>query len=101
MSSLTHSVTHCKFEATDSVSDEIILDKILRLLRVIVTSEAGGKSLDDKGVCEMIEAAFGMCFQGRVSELLRRSAEQSLLVLVKALFERYISFNNTQTFFLG
>ncbi|KAJ3227008.1 GDP/GTP exchange factor for ARF [Clydaea vesicula] len=88
MSALAHSVTHCKFEATDAISDEVVLAKILRLLRVAVTSEAGQKSLDDKGICEMVEAAFGMCFQGRLNELLRRSAEQTLVILVQALFER-------------
>ncbi|KAJ3412584.1 GDP/GTP exchange factor for ARF [Chytridiales sp. JEL 0842] len=88
MSALTHSVTHCKFEATDAVSDEVVLAKILRLIRVTVMSEAGQKTLDDKGICEMVETGFGMCFQSRVSELLRRSAEQTLVVLVQALFER-------------
>ncbi|TPX41417.1 hypothetical protein SeMB42_g05585 [Synchytrium endobioticum] len=88
MSSLVHAVTHCKFEATDAVSDEVVLDRILRLLRVCVVSEAGQNSLDDKGICEMVEAAFGMCFQSRVSELLRRAAEHTLVVLVQALFER-------------
>ena len=67
ISSLAHAVTHCKFEATDAVSDEVVLDRILRLLRVCVLSEAGQNALDDKGICEMLEAAFGMCFQGRVS----------------------------------
>jgi hypothetical protein len=67
MSALTHSVTHCKFEATDAVSDEVVLSKILRLIRVTVTSEAGQKTLDDKGICEMVETGFGMCFQNRVS----------------------------------
>lgn len=88
MSALTHAVTHCKFEATDAVADEVVLSRILKLLRTAVESEAGLKSLDDKGICEMVEAAFGMCFQGRVSELLRRSAEQTLHVLVQAMFER-------------
>ncbi|KAJ3048959.1 GDP/GTP exchange factor for ARF, partial [Rhizophlyctis rosea] len=55
MSALTHSVTRCKFEATDAVSDEVVLSRILRLLRVTVTSEAGQRNLDDKGICEMVE----------------------------------------------
>ena len=67
MSALTHSVTHCKFEATDAVADEVVLAKILRLIRVTVLSDAGKKNLDDKGICEMVETGFGMCFQGRVS----------------------------------
>ncbi|KAJ1542410.1 GDP/GTP exchange factor for ARF, partial [Nowakowskiella sp. JEL0078] len=96
ISVLAHSVTHCKFEATDAVSDEIVLAKILRLLRVVVTSEAGQRTLDDKGVCEMVEAAFGMCFQSRVSELLRRSAEETLLVLAQSLFERLTQIMRTK-----
>ncbi|KAI8799312.1 hypothetical protein BJ742DRAFT_884663 [Cladochytrium replicatum] len=98
MSVLVHSVTHCKFEATDAVSDEIVLTRILKLLRVIVNSDAGRRSLDDKGICEMVEAAFGMCFQSRVSELLRRSAEQTLVVLTRALFERLEAFNQPHSF---
>ncbi|KAJ3271417.1 GDP/GTP exchange factor for ARF, partial [Borealophlyctis nickersoniae] len=88
MSALTHSVTRCKFEASDAVSDEGVLSRILRLLRVTVTSEVGQRNIDDKGICEMVEVAFGMFFQGRVSELLRKSAEETLIVLVQALFER-------------
>ncbi|TPX61513.1 hypothetical protein PhCBS80983_g01054 [Powellomyces hirtus] len=85
---LTDAVVRCRFEATDAVADEAVLAKILALLRVILTSEIGQKSLHDKGICEMVEVAFGMIFQGRVNELLRRSAEQTLVVLVQALFER-------------
>ncbi len=60
-------VTRCKFEATDSVADEAVLASILRLLSLIIDSEAGLATLDDKSVCEMVEVAFGMLFQGRVS----------------------------------
>ncbi|KAJ3023146.1 UNVERIFIED_CONTAM: GDP/GTP exchange factor for ARF, partial [Siphonaria sp. JEL0065] len=88
MSVLTHTVANSKFEATDPASDEVVLTRILRLIRVTVMSEAGQRTLDDKAICEMVETAFGMCFQGRVSELLKRSAEQTLVVLVQVLFER-------------
>ncbi|KAI9341953.1 hypothetical protein BDR26DRAFT_859844 [Obelidium mucronatum] len=88
MSVLTHTVSNCKFEATDPSSDEVVLTRILRLIRVTVMSEVGQKTLDDKAICEMVETAFGMCFQGRVSELLKKSAEQTLVILVQVLFER-------------
>ncbi|KAJ3153537.1 GDP/GTP exchange factor for ARF [Geranomyces variabilis] len=87
-SALTDAVVRCRFEATDAVADEAVLAKILGLLRVILTSEIGQKTLHDKGICEMVEVAFGMIFQGRVNELLRKSAEQTLVALVQALFER-------------
>ncbi|KAJ3392024.1 GDP/GTP exchange factor for ARF [Entophlyctis sp. JEL0112] len=88
MSVLTHTVSNCKFEATDAASDEVVLTKILRLIRVTVSSEAGRRTLDDKAICEMVETAFGMCFQGRVSEILRRTSEHTLVVLTEALFVR-------------
>ena len=88
MAALSHAVTRCKFEATDVVTDEIVLSRIVRLIRAAVLSEAGRKSIDDKSVCEMMEVAFGMHFQGRISELLRKAAEDTLLVLVQVAFER-------------
>jgi len=66
ISQLTHAITHCKFEATDSVTDEVVLASILRLIRVLINSEVG-LVVDDRGICECVEAAFGMCFQGRIS----------------------------------
>ncbi|ORX61066.1 Sec7-domain-containing protein [Piromyces finnis] len=88
ISALVTSVTHCKFEATDVASDEVVLSQILRLLQVTATSKAGKYGLDDKAICEMVEAAFGMCFQVRVNELLRRSAEHTLVVLIQVAFTR-------------
>lgn len=91
---LAHSVTRCKFEATDAVSDEVTLHKILKLLRCIVSSQGGIKWLDDKGICEIVEVAFGMYFKGRVSELLRKSAQETLFLLTQVLFERLASIEN-------
>ncbi|KAI8903041.1 hypothetical protein EDD86DRAFT_250662 [Gorgonomyces haynaldii] len=90
ISRLVNAATRCKFEWTDVVSEEVVLAKILRLLRIIALSDAGRKSIDDKGICEMVEVSFGMYFQGRVSELLRKSAEETLLVLTQILFERLV-----------
>lgn len=87
---MTHAVTRCKFEATDVVSDEIVLTNILRLLTTIAVSEAGKKCITDKCICEMVEVAFGMHFQARISELLRKTAEETLLVLTQCLFERLV-----------
>ena len=88
--SMTHAVTRCKFEATDVISDEIVLTSILRLLTTIAVSEVGKKCITDKGICEMVEVAFGMHFQARISELLRKAAEETLLVLTQTLFERLV-----------
>lgn len=58
--------THCKFEASDSVSDEAVLLKILDVLRHTLTSDLGGV-LSDEAVCEMMETGLSMCCQMRLS----------------------------------
>ena len=58
--------THCKFEASDSVSDEAVLLKILDVLRHALTSDLGSV-LSDEAVCEMMETGLSMCCQMRLS----------------------------------
>ncbi|KAK9728472.1 GDP/GTP exchange factor for ARF [Basidiobolus ranarum] len=87
MAELSSAVTHCKFEATDSASDEAVLLKILQLLKITITCEAGAL-LNDESICEIMETALSMCCQMRLSELLRRSAEQTILAMVQSLFGR-------------
>ncbi len=65
MAAVVHAVTHCRFEATEAVQDELVLMKILTLLRTaMATNDA---LLVDSAVCEMMETAFSMCFQMRLS----------------------------------
>ena len=87
---MTNCVTRCKFQTTDVVSDEIVLANILKLLRTMVQSEIGKKCISDKGICEMVEVAFRMHLQSRISELLKKSAEDTLLVLTQCMFERLV-----------
>ena len=87
---ITFSVTRTKFEATDVVSDEIVFSTILKFLRTIVTSEVGRKCITEKGMCEIIEVAFGMHFQTRISKLLRKDAEDTLIIITSCMFERLV-----------
>ncbi|ORY06583.1 Sec7-domain-containing protein [Basidiobolus meristosporus CBS 931.73] len=93
MAELSSAVTHCKFEATDSASDEAVLLKILQLLKITITCEAGAL-LNDESICEIMETALSMCCQMRLSELLRRSAEQTILTMVQCLFRRLDSLSS-------
>ena len=61
--------------------------KILQVLRACLSNSCG-KYLTDESVCEMMETCFSMCFQMRLSELLRRSAEYTLIDMVETLFQR-------------
>lgn len=70
LSDISSAVTHCKFEASDSQGDEVVLLKILEVLDVLVKRWGGrdGRTLlGDREVCEMLETGLGMCCQMRLS----------------------------------
>lgn len=87
MQSLSAAITHCRFEASDSAADEIVLLRILKLMEGML-SGPGGNLLSDESVCEMMETGLSMCCQSRLSELLRRSAEMSMIKMCQVIFER-------------
>lgn len=87
MQSLSAAITHCRFEASDSAADEIVLLRILKLMEGML-SGPGGELLSDESVCEMMETGLSMCCQSRLSELLRRSAEMSMIKMCQVIFER-------------
>ncbi|GAA6005362.1 hypothetical protein JCM11491_002672 [Sporobolomyces phaffii] len=87
MAQLSTAGTHCKFEASDSVSDEVVLLKILDVLRNCLTGRLASV-LSDESVCEMMETGLSMCCQMRLSEMLRRSAERTMQAMVAACFSR-------------
>ena len=87
MQLLSAAITHCRFEASDSAADEIVLLGILELMENML-SGPGGDLLDDESVCQMMETGLSMCCQNRLSELLRRKAEMSMIVMCQTIFER-------------
>jgi len=87
MQQLSSAITHCRFEASDSAADEIVLLRILRLMEVMVAGPGGGV-LGDESVCEMMETGLSMCCQARLSELLRRSAEIAMVSMCQVIFRR-------------
>nr|GAT51097.1 predicted protein [Mycena chlorophos] len=84
---LSSTVSHCKFEASDSSGDEVVL---LRIMTVIHDCLCGsvGNVLGDIEVCEMLETVLTTCCQMRLSETLRRSAENTMHALVRTVFGR-------------
>ena len=87
MQLLSSAITHCRFEATDSATDEIVLLRILKLMESMISGPAG-PVLGDESVCEMMETGISMCCQHRLSELLRRSAEIAMVSMCQVVFER-------------
>ena len=59
-------VSHCKFEASDSSGDEVVLLRILTVIEDCMCGSVGG-ILGDIEVCEMLETVLTTCVQMRLS----------------------------------
>lgn len=86
MQSLSTAITHCRFEASDSAQDEVVLLMILHLMEDML-SGPGGALLSDESVCEMMGTGLTMCCERELSELLRRTAESSMVRICQIIFE--------------
>ncbi|XP_069123729.1 Golgi-specific brefeldin A-resistance guanine nucleotide exchange factor 1-like isoform X1 [Argopecten irradians] len=88
---IADAVTHARFVGTDPGSDEVVLMKILHVLRTLLLSPVG-VLLTNESVCEIMQSCFRICFEMRLSELLRKSAEHTLMDMVQLLFSRLPQF---------
>ncbi|CAA7267940.1 unnamed protein product [Cyclocybe aegerita] len=84
---LSSTISHCKFEASDSSGDEVVLLKIMTVIQDCLCGSVGS-GLGDIEVCEMLETVLTTCCQMRLSETLRRSAETTMHTLVRTVFRK-------------
>lgn len=63
---ISSAVSHCKFEASDSSGDEVVLLKIMAVIQDCLCGSVG-KVLGDIEVCEMLETVLTTCCQMRLS----------------------------------
>ncbi len=87
MQLLASTVTHCRFEGDNTPSDEVVFLRILKLMEDMICG-ASGDVLGDQSVCEMMECALSICCHLRMSEVLRRSAEISMVTMCQVIFGR-------------
>jgi len=92
---LADAVTHARFVGSDSSSDEVVLMKILEVLRILILSKVG-LLLTNESICEIMQSTFRICFEPRLSELLRKTAQNCLTDMTQLLFTRLPSFTETQ-----
>jgi len=92
---LADAVTHAKFVGSDPSSDEVVLMKILDVLRVLILSKVG-LLLTNESICEIMQSTLRICFEPRLSELLRKTAQHCLNDMVQLLFTRLPSFTHEQ-----
>ncbi|XP_076831313.1 Golgi-specific brefeldin A-resistance guanine nucleotide exchange factor 1 isoform X2 [Brachyhypopomus gauderio] len=97
---MADAVTHARFVGTDPASDEVVLMKILQVLRTLLLTPVGAH-LTNESVCEIMQSCFRICFETRLSELLRKSAEHTLVDMVQLLFTRLPQFKEEAKGFVG
>ena len=66
--------------------------KIMEVLRTLMLSPVG-LILTNESVCEIMQSMFRICFESRLSELLRKTSEHALADLVQLLFTRLPAFS--------
>ena len=66
LAELSSTISHCKFEASDSSGDEVVLLKIMTVIQDCLCGGAGSR-LGDIEVCEMLETVLTTCCQMRLS----------------------------------
>ncbi|XP_052865442.1 Golgi-specific brefeldin A-resistance guanine nucleotide exchange factor 1 [Anopheles cruzii] len=94
---IADAVTHARFVGTDQTSDGVVLTKIIQVLRTLVLSPEGS-ALSDESMCDIILSCFRLCFEPRLNELVRRTAENSLKDIVLLLFMRLPQFAEGDSF---
>ncbi|KAL8302699.1 hypothetical protein RB601_005894 [Gaeumannomyces tritici] len=86
MHSLSTAITHCQFDISDSAQEEVVLLMILHLMEDML-SGPGGDILSDESVCDMMGRGLTICSRARFSEVLRRTAEDSMMRMCQIIFE--------------
>ncbi|XP_030381756.1 Golgi-specific brefeldin A-resistance guanine nucleotide exchange factor 1 isoform X2 [Scaptodrosophila lebanonensis] len=84
-------VTHARFMGTDQSSDSVTFMRVIEVLHTLIRSPEGA-AVSNESMCEVMLSCFKICFEPRLSELLRRSAEQSLKDMVLLFFVRLPQF---------
>ncbi|KAN0061081.1 GDP/GTP exchange factor for ARF [Thecaphora frezii] len=116
---IAHATSHCRFEASEASADELVLLRILAVMQELICEPSSGGGalslafeqgpreglaprqkaladcLSDDSICEMMETGLSMCCQMRLSNLLRRTAEQAMVSMLRSLFSRLASIPTT------
>ncbi|WFD00040.1 GDP/GTP exchange factor for ARF [Malassezia yamatoensis] len=95
---VSHALSHCRFEPSDTAKDESVLLSILEVMEQLVSGRAFSETqhngprlvelLGDQNICEMMETCLSMCCQTRLTPALRRSAEQHMLHMSRTLYDQ-------------
>ncbi|KAF7972108.1 hypothetical protein HWV62_18936 [Athelia sp. TMB] len=88
LTEFSSTVSHCKFEASDSSGDELVMLRIMTVVQDCMCHKEIGNRLGDIEVCEMLETVLTTSCQMRLSVALRRFSESTMHTLVRTVFSR-------------
>ena len=94
---LAQAVTHARFRGTNTANDEVVLMKIITVLRTLILTPIGCL-LTNETVREIMISCFRICFTRDFSELLRKTSEHTLVDSVQLLFSRLGHYQNNKEF---
>lgn len=86
MQALSQAITHCQFDISDHAQEEVVLLMILNLMEGML-SGPGGDILSDESVCDMMGRGLTICSRARYSEVLRQTAEATMVRMCQIIFE--------------
>ncbi|XP_066139607.1 Golgi-specific brefeldin A-resistance guanine nucleotide exchange factor 1 [Euwallacea fornicatus] len=90
---IADAVTHARFIGTDQSSDGVVLMRILQVLRTLTLAPEGAM-LTNESLCEIMLSCFRICFETRIHELLKKTAEHYLKDMVQLVFMRLPQFSD-------
>ena len=76
LASLSNTLANCKFEASDFAGDEVVLLRIMSVIKECMCGSVG-TILGDVEVCEMLETVLTICCQMRASGSVASSSNLS------------------------
>lgn len=84
---LAAAITNCRFEVSDPSTDEVVLLRVLKLSENLISGPIG-RYIDDESLCRMLETNLSMCSGPRLSDVLRRAAEITMVSVCQVIFNR-------------
>ena len=91
---LCEAMIKVRFVSTNASSDEVVLMRILLLIKELVTR--GFNLINNRTLYGMIRTCFRVIFEQSLSELLRKNAEHTLIDIVRILFMRLDEFQDSE-----
>lgn len=91
-----NSLTHCRFEGSEQLSDDSVLLKVVILLQTIIQSPCGDL-LSDPIMYDVLQTILSLACNKRRSEVLRRAAEFTMIAITVQIFSKLKHIEPTTT----